>query len=178
MFMNMEEFKNMSVPDIVRHLNVGCGEEITVDFKKIACKLEVSILPRDFSDFPIPNEKPLCAFVTNEQGNSAFFYDVNLLVCKERSLWRVVLAQAIAKYIVTGEKSFFVMESTEPSGRESQLMYELLMPEDKVHAIIEKLILPTTLSLGDVFSVPRSFLIERLRNLKNKPQKYIGDYDY
>ena len=142
--------------------------DVTVDINKIGETLEVSVLPHDLSKYRIGNEKVMCAFVTNDEGNSCIFYNQELYGDKERAD-RVFIMQAFAKYIATCQKEFLITEKTEFSQWEKTLVAEMLMPREAVKDVISKLIIPTTYSLSEVFQVPQSFVKERLKFTTTSP---------
>ena len=103
--------------------------------------------------------------MTNEKGNSCIFFSADLLG-KREFLERIMIAQAFAKYIITGNNNFFVTQSTNFSKREKWLTYEILMPETQVNDVLDKLILPTTLSLAKIFQVSQEFVRRRLDEMR------------
>ena len=56
------------------------------------------------------------------------------------------------------------------------LVYEILMPEEQVKKMLDKLILPTTLSLAKIFDVSQAFVLERLDVMEK--DTLIAGYDF
>ena len=139
--------------------------DVTVDLKLVGQVLEVSMLPYNLSQNRTGGDKIMCAFATNEQGNACIFYDEELYGDKER-LDRVFIMKAVARYITTCKKEFFITEKTQLSQWEKTLVDEMLMPREEVKDVVSKLIIPTTYCLSEVFQVPQDFVRERLKDLK------------
>ncbi len=146
--------------------------DVTVDINKIGETLEVSILPQNLSKYKVGVEKIMCAFVTNEQGNSCIFYNDDLAEHAER----VFIMMAFARCIATGKKEFVITEKSELSQHEKTLVNELLMPQAEVRAVVKKLLVPTTHNIGEIFQVPQDFVRARLKELKIAVM--IAGYNY
>lgn len=159
MMVNVQTLQHMPILEIVKVLKIE--NSVTVDFSKLAHTLKVSVLPQNFEENKIDGEKIICAFVTNEKGNSCIFYSDDLVDNKE-FLGRIIIAQAFAKYIITGENNFFVTQSTIFSNREKLLTYEMLMPKSQVEDVLDKLLLPKTFTLAEIFQVSKEFVRQRL----------------
>lgn len=102
------------------------------------------------------------AFATNNSnGNSCIFYSDDL----PYNTARIMIVQAFAKYIITGENSFFITQSTNFSKREKILANEMLMPRLQVEEVISKLLIPSTTTLADIFQVSPKFVCKRLAEL-------------
>ena len=170
---NVQTLQNMSISEIIKVLKIE--DSVTVDFLKLAHTLKVSVLSRDFEEYKMDGEKIICAFVTNENGDSCIFYSDDLFKNKEY-LGRIIIAQVFAKYIITRENNFFVTQSTFFSNREKLLTYEMLMPTSQVEYILDKLILPTTFNLAEIFQVPQEFLKQRLNEMR--VTTLIGGYNF
>lgn len=170
---NVQTLQNMSILEIIKVLKIE--DSVTVDFLKLAHTLKVSILSRDFEEYKIEGEKIICAFVTDEKGNSCIFYSDDLFKDKEY-LGRIMIAQTFAKYIITGKNNFFVTQSTFFSHREKLLTHEMLIPTSQVENILDKLILPTTFNLAEIFQVPQEFLKQRLNEMC--VTTLIGGYNF
>ena len=52
------------------------------------------------------------------------------------------------------------------------------MPERKVREVCNQLIMPTVLSLANVFSVEPNFVVERLDAMKGKLRYMVAGYDF
>ena len=156
---NIRELRHKPVSEIVKVLNVD--NLISIDLVAVAYMLNISILSYSFNQYVHNGEKIICAFVTNNKGKSCIFYDVELADNKDDGL-RIEIAKTFARYILTGEKTFYITKSTEFSAREDLLVNEMLMPEAKVKDTIKELILPTTFSLAKIFSVSPEFVNQRL----------------
>lgn len=170
---NVQTLQHMPISEIIKVLKIE--DSVTVDFSKLAHALKVSVLSRNFEEYKIEGEKIICAFVTNEKGNSCIFYSADLFDNKEY-LGRIMIARAFAKYIITGKNNFFVTQSTIFSNREKLLTYEMLMPTSQVEDVLDKLILPTTYSLADVFQVSQEFVRQRLNEMR--VTTLIGGYNF
>ena len=171
---NVQELRYKPISEIIKELNVE--DSVPVDLKNLGCKLQVSILSKDFDDHRIDGEKIICAFVTNEKGCSCIFYNADLLKDDEFVAGRVGIIQAFAKYIINGDDNFFVTKSTRFSSKEESLIYEMLMPKSKVEEVLHELIIPTTYILAKIFGVPQSFVKLRLDTMYVK--RLIGNYHY
>ena len=173
MMVNVQELQYMPISEIVKVLKIE--DSVTVDFSKLARDLKVSVLSKDFKTYKIKGEKIICAFVTSKKGNSCIFYSSDLFESKEY-LGRIMIAKTFAKYIITGNNNFFVTQSTIFSDREKLLTYEMLMPTTQVEDVLEKLLLPTTFSLADIFHVSQEFVKERLSEMQ--VTTLIGGYNF
>ena len=171
--MNVQTLHNMSISEIIKVLKIE--DSVTVDFFKLAHTLKVSVLSRNFEEYKIKGEKIICAFITYENGNSCIFYSDDLFENKEY-LGRIMIAQTFAKYIITGKNNFFVTQSTFFSNREKLLTYEMLMPTSQVEYVLDKLILPTTFNLAEIFQVSQEFLKQRLNEMR--VTTLIGGYNF
>ena len=161
--LKVQELQLKPIPEIIKLLGILEFNDLsTVDLAKLAYTLNVSVLPKDFGETKIAGEKIICAFVTNSKGNSCIFYSDDLLNIKAR----IMIARSFAKYIITGNNSFFVTHSTNFSIREKMLTNEMLMPESQVKDVICKLILPTTFSLAEIFQVTQEFVRQRLAEME------------
>ena len=169
---NIQVLKYQPIKEILKIL--GIDEFVTVDLRDLGLKLDVSVLP--FGETQIKNEKILCIFVTNEKCRSCIFYKNDLLEDKDFLAGRLAITQAFARYIITGKNNFFITQSTDFSNREKMLVYEMLMPEKQVKKMLDKLILPTTLSLAKLFDVSQAFVIERLKVMEK--DTLIAGYDF
>jgi len=169
---NIQALRYRQIPEIIRIL--GMDRLVTVDLRDLALKLDVSVLP--FGETQIKDEKIICVFVTNEEGRSCIFFKNELLEDKEFIVGRFVITQAFARYIITGDKNFFITQSTDFSNREKMLVYEMLMPEEQVKKMLNKLILPTTFSLAEIFNVSQDFVRERLRGMNE--DTLIAGYNF
>lgn len=149
---------------------------VRLDLVKLAHKLDISVLSRGFGHQSINGEKIICAFVTNSQDRSCVFYNADLLTEEEFTAGREIITLAFAKHIITGKDNFYITKSTMFSKREKSLAYALLMPEMQVENVIGQLILPTTLSLAEIFNVSQQFVIERLYDMK--ANWLIAGYNY
>ena len=138
---------------------------VTVNLKLVGEVLEISMLPYNLSQFQVGTEKVMCAFATNEKGNSCIFYDEELYGDTD-GLDRVWVMKAVARYIATCQKEFLITEKTQFSQWEKTLVSELLMPRETVKEMINKLLIPSTYALSEIFQVPQSFVRERLKELK------------
>lgn len=170
---NVKDLKTKPVSEIVRILEADYI--VPLSFENLSIHLNVSILPYDFGKEKIDGKKILCAFVTNPEGKSCFFYDETYLSAKYVAEGRIVIARALAKYIITGENKFYITESTVYTNKEMRLTYELLMPESQVRNIVNKLLLPTVSGLANIFQVSEWFVKQRL-NYIDLPSFIIG-YD-
>jgi hypothetical protein len=160
----------MSINEIKEHFDIG--EDIPLDMVKFCSNLNVSALPKNLAELE-PERCILCAFMTKE-GRSALFYDESL-INREFSEFPVSV-QALVHYMLTNEKSFVITPHTKVSDREQKLVFELLMPENQVEEILDKLVLPTTYSLSKIFRVPQEFVRNRLDAMGTKKQ--IAGYNY
>lgn len=169
---NIQALRHRPIAEIIRIL--GIDGLVTVDLRDLALKLDVSVLP--FGETQIKDEKIICVFVTNKEGHSCIFYKNDLLEDKDFRVGRLVIMQAFAKYIITGDKNFFITQTTYFSDREKMLVYEMLMPESQVKKMLNKLILPTTFSLAEIFNVSQDFVRERLKAMKEDAM--IAGYNF
>lgn len=175
---NIKELQNQPVSEIGKILGVNVPGYAPANLKQLSNSLNVSIITYNFDALPRSGEKLLGAFVTNKEGRSCFFYSVDLANAPDSSLYRIVIAKAFAKYILTGNNSFYLTESTIFSEREKQLFYELLMPEDEVQHVLSELIMPTTLALANIFAVNQEFVRERLDEMRSRIKRMIAGYDF
>ncbi len=173
MMVNIQELKLMPICEIVKVLKLG--DSVTVDLSELARTLNLSIVPHNFGTDRVDGEKVMCAFMTNEKGDSCIFYSEDLLNNRE-FLWRIMIAQSFTKYIITGNNHFFVTESTDFSIRERMLLNEMLMPYVQVKNTLDKLVLPTTFSLSKVFKVPQQFVRQRLSAMH--VTRMVAGYNY
>ena len=171
---NIQELQHRPVSEIGRILGVNIPGYVPANLKQLGFALEVSVLPYNFDALPRSGETLFAAFVTNKEGRSCIFYNSEL--SEESS--RIVVTKAFARYILTGNNSFYLMPSTNLSEREKRLTYELLMPEDEVQDVLKQLILPTTLSLANIFYVTQEFVRERLDDIRPRLGRMIGGYDF
>ncbi len=151
-------------------------EDVTVDLLKLARELGISVIEKAFQPAIIENEEVLCAFVTNKSGNSCIFYSSKFLEDKDFIAGRLAIVSTFVKHIVTGENSFVTTNRTTFSPKEQQLIYELLMPEKQVRVMCNKLLLPTTYALANIFSVSQEFVRARLDAMGMN--KNIAGYNY
>ena len=161
---NVKELQYKSIAEIIKILRID--GLVTVDLRNLAILLDMSVLP--FGENQIKDEKIICAFVTNEKGRSCIFYKNELLEDKNFLVGRLVIAQAFARYIITGENNFFITQHTNFSNREKMLVDEMLMPELQVKEMIGKLILPSTVVLAKLFQVSEQFVRQRLAEINIK----------
>lgn len=169
------DFQHKSVSEILKILKME--DSVRLDLIKLGRELKVSMLSNDFSTSPrIDGEKIICAFVTNEKGNSCIFYSTNLLEEKEFYTGRVMITRALVKWIITGDDNFSITQSTSFSNREKRLIHELLMPERQVKEVLGELLIPTTLSLAKIFDVSQKFVRERLDEMHL--DTLIAGYNY
>ena len=171
---NVQELQHKQVPEIIRLLGVRTKGYASCDIKEMGRALEVSVISYNLSTVLQLGEKILCAFVTKDTGRKCIFYNVEL----ETNEARVIIVRAFARYIMTGDKNFCITESTVFSKRENSFVYEFLMPEDEVHDVLDKLILPTTFSLANIFDVTQEFVKERLDAMRERLKRLIGNYDF
>ena len=158
---NVKELRNKSVSEIIKILKRE--DVVRLDLVEVGRELKVFMMSNDFSTSPrIDGEKIICAFVTNEKGNSCIFYSTDLLEEKEFHTGRIMITHALAKWIITGDDNFSITQSSSFSNREKTLLYELLMPERQVKEMVGQLRIPTTLSLAKIFDVSQEFVRERL----------------
>ena len=169
---NVGELKYKPIAEIIKIL--GIDRLVAVDLCNLEFLLDVAISP--FGETQIKDEKIICAFVTNEEGRSGIFYKNELLEDKKFLVGRLVITQTFARYIITGEKNFFITQHTNFSNREKMLVYEMLMPEQQVKNVLDKLILPTTWNLAKIFNVSQDFVKERLKEMKKVP--WIAGYNF
>ena len=169
---NIQALKYKPIEEIIKVL--GIDGPVTVNLRDLGLKLDVSVLP--LGENQIKDEKILCIFVTNEKGRSCIFYKNDLLEDKDFLAGRLAITQAFARYIITGKNNFFITQSTDFSNREKMLVYEMLMPEEQVKKTLDKLILPTTLSLAKIFDVSQAFVSERLDVMET--DTLIAGYDF
>lgn len=167
---NVQELQNKPISEIVKVLEIE--DSVPLDLTKLAHTLNVSVLGKDFGATRIDGEKIICAFVTNCKGNSCIFYRCEFL----SNTAQIMIARTFAKYIITGNNNFFITQSTKFSEREKMLTYEMLMPESQVKDVVDKLILPTTYVLADIFHVSQEFVKQRLDKMHVNRQ--IGNYHY
>ena len=168
---NVKELQSKPIPEIIRILGILENEDVaTVDLTKLVYTLKVSVLSHNFDETPTAGEKIICAFITNNKGNSCIFYSNDL----PHNIARIAIVLAFAKYIITGNNNFFVTQSTKISEREKMLTDEMLMPESRVKDVICKLILPSTDVLSEIFQVPEKFVKYRLDEIgiKTRIQGY------
>ena len=160
---NVQELQRKSIPEIIKILRIFENEDIaTVDLVKLGYTLNVSILSRNSEEIRIMGEQIMGAFATNNSnGNSGIFYSDDL----QYNTARIIIVQAFAKYIITGENNFFIIQSTNFSKREKILANEMLMPKSQVEDVIRKLIIPSTTTLADIFQVSPKFVCKRLAEL-------------
>lgn len=170
---NTKELRYKPISEIVEPFLAK--DSIFVDLTKLAHTLNVSVLRHNFGKEVINGEKVICAFLTNGKGNSCIFYS-DALLNNKGVLARMVIVQAFAKYIITGDESFYITHSTNFSNREKMLIHEMLMPETKVNEVINQLLLPTTYALADIFMVSQEFVRERLDEMHVR--RLIGGYNY
>lgn len=150
-------------------------DDVTVDISQIGKVLEVSVLPHDVSKYRVDGEMIMCAFVTNEAGNSCIFYAEELYGGSQRE-GRVFLMMAFARYITTCKKEFVITRHTKLTQWEKTLVDELLMSRESVKDVVNRLLIPTTYNLSEIFQVPQDFVKERLKDLK-LPTLIVG-YNY
>ncbi len=169
------DFQHKSVSEILRILKRE--NAVGLDLVEVGRELKVSIMSNDFSTSPrINGEKIICALVTNEKGNSCIFYSTDLLKEKEFHTGRIMITSALVKWIITGDDNFSITQSTIFSNREKRLIHELLMPERQVKEILGELLIPTTLSLAEIFDVSQEFVRQRLDEMHLDTR--IGGYNY
>lgn len=171
---SIQELQHKPIPEIIKILGALPRGYVTGDLKQIAITLNLSMISYKFDEV---EDKPLCAFITNDKGQSCIFYRTDLAEQQFR-LDRIAIAKALAKYIITGSNGFFITESTYFSIREKNFIYELLMPEAKIHEVNRRLIMPTVLSLANIFDVEPNFVVERLDAMKGVRRRMIGGYDF
>lgn len=150
-------------------------EDVTVDINKMAEILEVSVLPHNLSKYQVGNKKIVCAFVTNEEGNSCIFY-ADDATNDSKYANRVFVMMAFARYIATCQREFVITENEELLHWEKTLVSEMLMPQNEVRNTVKRLLIPTTYNLGEVFQVPQDFVRARLNDLKIPTM--IAGYNY
>lgn len=172
---DIKAIQHLPIQEIIRTLGALPRGEVTGDLKQMGIALNLSIVPYKFDEL---ETKPLCAFITNDEGRSCIFYRTDLAENQQFRLDRIAIAKALAKYIITDSKGFLINESTYFSAREKQFVYELLMPERKVREVCNQLIMPTVLSLANVFSVEPNFVVERLDAMKGKLRYMVAGYDF
>ncbi len=151
----------------------GVDADIPTDLIKMAGLLNLSVLPKNLDEMA-GLKNALCVFVTNDDNRSAIFYNENIM-----DKWhseRVAVVKAMVHHLVSKKKSFVITKDTQLSTFENRAVHELLMPEVAVREILNKLIMPTTHSLGKIFSVPQDFVIERLED--NNWHESIAGYDF
>lgn len=170
---DVRNFQHMPLREM-RKLFTKPGD-VTVNINQIGKVLEVSVLPHDVSKYRVDGEMIKCAFVTNESGNSCIFYDEELYG-ESRREGRVFLMMAFARYITTCKKEFVITKSTQLTQWEKTLVDELLMPRESVKDVVNRLLIPTTYNLSEIFQVPQDFVKERLKDLKLPTM--IAGYNY
>ena len=159
---NVQELRHKPIPEIIKVLRILENTDMaTVDVAMLANLLNVSVLPRNFDEIKISGENVILSFVTNSKNNSCIFYSDDLSYNKAR----IMIVQAFAKYIITGNNNFFVTQNTIFLKREQMLANEMLIPESQVKDVIRKLILPTTFTLAKIFQVSQEFVILRLAEI-------------
>lgn len=171
---NIQELQHKPIKDIIKILETK--DSLPVDLVKLAGLLNVSVLSHNFKEWETNNKDILCAFVTNEEGRSCIFYNVEILDNKDFLVERVPIVQTFARYILTGNKNFYINEKTKFTSREKRLAYEILMPASQVEEVLNKLILPTTYSLAKIFKVSQEFVRERLDEIGTQVQ--IAGYNF
>lgn len=173
---DIKAIQHLPISEIIRTLGALPRGDVTGDLKQMAIALNLSVVPYKFDE--LKDDKPLCAFITNDEGRSCIFYRTDLAEGQQFRLDRIAIAKALVKYIITGSNGFLINESTYFSIREKQFIYELLMPESKVRDVCKQLIMPTVLSLANIFSVEPNFVVERLDAMKGKLRYMIAGYDF
>ena len=171
---SIQELQHKPIPEIIKILGALPRGEVTGDLKQMGIALNLSMISYKFDEVEV---KPLCAFITNAEGQSCIFYRTDFAEQQFR-LDRIAIAKALAKHIITGSKGFLITESTYFSPREKQFVYELLMPERKVREVCQQLIMPTVVSLANIFSVEPNFVVERLDAMKGKLRYMVAGYDF
>lgn len=169
---NLHELQHKPISEITKAL--GIVDEYTIDLRKLSNILDMGIVPYDFEEHKIDNEKIICAFVTNENGRFAIFYDDKLY--QQWSIGRPMVVLTFSKYILTGNKHFYITRNTFFSDREKALASEMLMPEPKVYEVLDRLLLPTTFALSEIFEVSQEFVRQRLAQMQ--VDRYIAGYNY
>ncbi len=173
---DVKVLQHLPISEIIKTLGVRPPRgQATGDLKQLGIALNVSIVPHKFDELEV---KPLCVFMTNDEARSCIFYRTDLAENQRFRVDRIAIAKAFAKYIITGANKFMITESTYFSPREKHFMYEFLMPEEEVHEVNSKLLMPTVLSLANVFSVEPNFVVERLDAMKGKLKGMIAGYDF
>lgn len=163
---NIEE---MSAKDVRKFYDIG--EDIPLDLIKLSGVMDISVLPKDLWHM-YPDNDFLCVFVTNDQGRKTLFYSDSLMDTEFSEF--PVIVHALVRYMCIHEKNFYITHRTHPL--RSDIIYELLMPEDKVDEILNKQISPTTYSLARIFRVPQEFVRKRLDVMETTKQ--IAGYNY
>ena len=173
---DVKVLQHLPISEIIKTLGAKpLRGQATGDLKQLGIALNVSIVPHKFDEVEV---KPLCAFITNDEGRSCIFYRTDLAENQRFRVDRIVITKAFAKYIITGSKGFLITESTYFSPREKQFIYEFLMPEEEVHDVNSQLIMPTVLNLANVFSVEPNFVVERLDAMRGTLKRMVAGYDF
>lgn len=170
---DIRDFQHMPL-STMRKMFTSPGD-VTVDINKIGEVLEVSVLPHDLSKYRLDGDGVMCAFVTNETGNSCVFYAEELYGESVRE-GRVFLMMTFARYITTCKKEFVITKHTQLTQWEKTLVDELLMPRESVKDVVNRLLIPTTYNLSEIFQVPQDFVKARLKDLKLPTM--IAGYNY
>ena len=111
-------------------------EDVPTDLTKLFGIFNVSSLPKVFNDDP--ENYIMCEFSTDNNGRKAIHYREEFL-CSVEYPDRTIPVCALIHHLISGEENFCITQKTRLSEQEKLFVYELLIPEEKMNEIIERM---------------------------------------
>lgn len=171
------ELNGKSAEDILRES--GQSQNIPVDLEKIIKTIKVYKYPRTFNDIERIEKREVAGLVLLNGDDIGIFYDMEASIEQKR----FIIAHEIGHCCLHGEtlKNGYI-EFLHKDGYENEHEAEaslfaarLLIPEQALISVYNKLILPTLNGLADIFEVPKHLMKCRLTDMKMK--YYIDERD-
>lgn len=154
----------------------GQADCVPVDLEKVLKTFNIATAPMDFSDIEsrltgdLRNAKILGALIPSGNVAAIFYSDKHK---KDSHRTRFTIAHEIAHCCIQGNNAHieFRIEGIEPNELEkaaNAFAGALLIPENALNKIIDRLILPSLHTLSDIFEVSENVLRARLDYLGTK----------
>lgn len=177
MCQRLNELNGLSAEEILKRS--GQADKVPVDLEKIIKTIKVYKHPRTFEDIENIEKREVAGLVLLSGDDIGIFYDIDASIEQKR----FIISHEIGHCCLHGDtlKDGYI-EFLHKDGYENNHETEasifaarLLIPEEPLISIYNKLILPTLDGLADIFEVPKHLMKCRLMGLKMN--YYIDEKD-
>lgn len=171
------ELNGKSAEEILKRS--GQADNVPVNLEKIIETIKVYKHPRTFEDIEKIEKREVAGLVLLSGDDIGIFYDMDASIEQKR----FIIAHEIGHCCLHGDTlkdgyiEFLHKDGYENDHEKEASLFaaRLLIPEEPLISIYNKLILPTLNGLADIFEVPKHLMKCRLKELKMK--YYIDERD-